>query len=316
MRNGRALLVAAACVLIAAGPAPAATVYVRAFGDDGWKADDTRDSGGTDLVGINYTHYGKPGQTPTAADDAVIAQQIQFDRAAPGARRALKMDKQSVGGGYSKCTLSKVDTGGFAESTASTSWAAGFTATYDYYTNSTAEATVLKIGVQSPLWGTGAGQSQNGFTAARTGESVWDLILVDWRGTQPGFTVNAWDTFSTDAETDCWMVYRQAGNGFFNDAYALGPQSLADWAAETTVAVTVGETDCTWAQVLFGEGAKAVSLQLGVGSSTQTSTSYVDYLEASILHGGERVDFIPEPATLGLLGLGGAGVLLRRRRRT
>ena len=56
----------------------AATVVVQNFGDQGWRSDDTRDAAGANLVGINNTNAGKPGQVPTAADDTAIAAQIQF----------------------------------------------------------------------------------------------------------------------------------------------------------------------------------------------------------------------------------------------
>jgi hypothetical protein len=278
---------------LAMGVARAATIEVAAFGDEGWMSDDTRGSTATDLVGLNYTHYPKPGQTPTVADDAVIAQQIQFLYQGPELVSCLMMSKASVSGGYSKCTLSEVNESGFATGG---SWVTGFFANYRYYTNSTGEAPALKLGIQSTLWGTGAGQSQQSpFTAQRSGEPIWDLILVDWRGTNPPWTVNAWDTFTTDKDTDCWMVYRQAGNSFFSAPPGV-PQSLADWAAETDIACTIGSTPYTWAEVLFGTGAKVVSAQFGVGSSAQTSDTYIDYIETSLLNGGDRVDFSgPEP---------------------
>ncbi|MFZ2899684.1 MAG: hypothetical protein WA004_13720, partial [Saprospiraceae bacterium] len=46
--------------------------------NSGWYSDDTRNSSGTDLVGVVRTQYGKPGQPPTAADDIAIGQQLQF----------------------------------------------------------------------------------------------------------------------------------------------------------------------------------------------------------------------------------------------
>jgi hypothetical protein len=51
---------------------------VSNFGDSGWRSDDTRSAAGANLVGLNYTNATLPGQTPTSADDAAIATQIQF----------------------------------------------------------------------------------------------------------------------------------------------------------------------------------------------------------------------------------------------
>ena len=74
-----------------AAQAVGGTVYVGTFGDQGWFADDTRTSSGTNLVGTNYTHAGKPGQAATTSDDAQIANQIQFVNDAPGGVQAVKL---------------------------------------------------------------------------------------------------------------------------------------------------------------------------------------------------------------------------------
>jgi len=266
---------------------------VDSLGSNGWLSDDTRGSTGTDLVGLNYTHYGKPGQIPTAADDTAIASQIQFVRG-PDDVTALKLTKTSQSSGWSKSTISTVDEAGFAAD----DWQTGFYANYRYYAESTAEVAVLKIGIQSPLWGADPGQSQNGFTAVRSGESAWDLVLVDWRGTDPPWTVNAWDTFSTNADTVCWRVYRQGGNSFFSVPPA-NTLSLNQLAAHTGIACTIDGTPYTWGQVLFGTGAKVTSIQFGVGASSQTSTRYIAYIDTSLLNGGNRVDFYgPTPITI------------------
>lgn len=260
-------------LLFAAMSMWAQTDYVSALADvDGWYSDDSRDATGTNLVGLTLTHYGKPGQTPTAADDIIITQQISFVTG-PGNVGALKMDKTTSGGGYSKCTASKIDvTSGFASGD---SWLAGFVCNYRYYTNSTGELTIPKIGIQSTSWAV----SQAGFTPVRSGESAWDLILVDWRGTDPGWIVGSWATFITDKDTPCWRIYRQAGNTFHpaTPALSMSLQQIKD--------------DATWGPLIFGTTAKVTNFQLGVGSSAQTSTSYIDYVITNLLNGGNKVDF-------------------------
>ncbi len=292
-------LLMAGLLIAIAGSASAGTIFVSGLGDDGWYSDDTRSSAGVDLVGLAYTHYGKPGQTPTAADDTAIAGQILFVQDAPGARAALALTKTSVSGGYSKSTISKVNPSGFAASTPTTTWADGFTMDYDFYTTSSAEYAVPKIGIRSPLWAS----SQSGFTALRSGESAWDLMFVDWRGSESGWPVNTWTNNTCDINTKCWRVYRQGGNSYFNDLGTPASKGLSGTMFSLTelaslnnpntpshVARTEGETKYTWAQVLFGDGALVTSIQLGVGSSVQTSTTYIDWLEMSVLNGGERVD--------------------------
>lgn len=272
-------------------------VTVDDFGVEGWKSDDTRSSSGTDLVGTNNTHYGKPGQAPTLADDTAIASQLLFV-SGPGGVPALELTKS--GPGFSKCTLSKVNESGFAAD----DWRSGFYADYRYYATSATEVAVMKIGVRSPLWGTGVGQSQNGFTAVRSGESAWDLILVDWRGTQPPWTIGAWDRFETDADTQCWRVFRQGTNGFFS-ATPTPPGLQVGWSLNELYAMSslgnpahIARTGYTWSEMLFGTGAKVASIQFGVGSSTGSTTSYIDYVDTSLLNGGARVDFWgPAPVT-------------------
>ena len=262
------------------GVAGAATINVDKIGSNGWYADDTRDSTGTGLVGLTNTHYGIPGQIPTAADDTAIDQQILFVPDAPGSIEALKFVKNS-GSGMGKDTISIIDETGFA--TGST-WPGVFYARYPYYTETTNEAPVIKIGIQSALWS----QSQSGFTAIRSGESAWDLILVCWDDTP---TAGSWQNMVIDPDKKIWYVYRQAGNSYFA-APLNTKRSLNDLAAWTEVAKNVGGTDYTWGDVLFGPGAKVTSVQFGIGSSTGNSVSYVDWVETSLLNGGERIDFV------------------------
>ncbi len=291
----RKLIVVCAVVtmVLAMGvPANAGTVNVGAIGEQGWKSDDTRSNSGTDLVGINNTHAGKPGQTPTAADDTAIANQIQFVDDAPGGVQALKLS-WSAGTGSGKATLSTINTdSGFAAG----NWQENFSANLRLY-RETVTNTTLKIGVQSSLWGTGTGQSQNGFTAIRSGESSWDMVLV-YAGDG---TTGSWQDISLTSSNSYWNLFDQSGNAFYAPPGNSVSQTLAQWAA-----------DATWGDKLFGTGAKVTNVQIGAGSFSVPSIGYVDYLETSLLNGGDRVDFVPEPTTMLLLGLG--GLLLRKRK--
>ena len=98
--------------------------------------------------------------------------------------------------------------------------------------------------------------------------------------------VNTWNNVTTDKNTVCWAIYDQAGNPYYtppggNTIYSL--QQIKD--------------DPTWGPIIFGVGAKVVGVQLGVGSSNQTSTSYIDYIETNLLNNGNRVDFNEAPPT-------------------
>jgi hypothetical protein len=288
------LILVAAMFIAGAARAVADTVTVGALGQQGWFSDDTRNSSGQDLVGTNYTHAGKPGQTPTAADDVQIANQIQFVENAPGGGPALKLSF-GQGTGAGKATVSNIDTGsGFATGDWSTNFFANLRRYRDTETNTT-----LKIGVQSTDWAL----SQSGFTAIRSGESAWDLTLV-YAGNYTPF--HQWEDVSLTATSGTWCLFDQSGNAYYTTPGNSANKTLADWAA-----------DPTYGAKLFGAGAKVTSVLIGAGSFSVASTGYVAYLETSLLNGGDRIEFVPEPSTLVLLVMAGLGALAcvwRRRR--
>ncbi len=263
----------------------AATITVQQFGDNGWKADDTRTGAGVDLVGLNYTHAGKPGQTPTLADDALIAQQIKFVTAPAGATYSGAAQIIAPVGNPGKSTISVIDdVTGFAPTDDLVG--GSFSATYSWYMdpNPTARTLAFRFGIQSTRWGTGLLQSQNGFTAIRSGESVWDLVLVHVPASSDS---NAWNPVSVDMNTGLWYLYGQAGNSNWLALEGANPpggtvsKTLAGWQA-----------DPTWGSVIFGTGAKISSIQFGLGSGQQSCIAYVDYLQTTVYNGGDVVDFI------------------------
>lgn len=266
------------CVLLVTAliTVQAQTQYVNVLGAaTGWYSDDTRNTSGTDLVGLTRTLYGKPGQTPTAADDITIDQQLQFVAGPAGGLYGGTV-KIIAPSGYNsaKSTISTVNLGGFAA--ASDLVGGSFSATYKWYVEkvSTWRSVAFRIGIQSTQWTA----SQTGFTATRSGEQTWDLILVNL-GSEPTPTADGWFDVTVDKDNGVWYLYRQAGNTYF-PAPPAG-QTLAQWQA-----------DATWGPLLFGAGAKITNVQFGLGSGQQGCNAYVDYLQTTILNGGNVIDFV------------------------
>ena len=259
----------------------AQTQYVNVLGAaTGWYSDDTRSTTGADLVGITRTLYGKPGQTPTAADDITIDQQLQFVAGPAGGLYggAIKIDGTSSNSG--KSTISTVNLSGFAPS--SDLVGGSFTASYKWYLepNPTSRTVAFRIGIQSTQWAA----SQAGFTAIRSGEQTWDLKLVNVMSSP---TANAWNDVAVDMNNGLWYLYGQATNANWVGIAGSAPpggtlqQTLAQWQA-----------DATWGPILFGTGAKITSVDFGLGSGQRQCNAYVDYLQTTILNGGNVIDFV------------------------
>lgn len=297
-----------ACVLfftLVSSPALFAQIFVSELGDGGWRADDSRNTQGVDLVGAEFTHHGKPGQTATIADDVALANRMRFDRDpdSPNGMGSLAFVLDAAPGKSSKSTLSLVNETGFGAG--SLLAAPDFSATYQW-TQSTAAGSsrlAFRFGLQTSAFGA----SQTDFTATRTGEDVWDVILVY---VPPAGQIGVWNKTVITPDTTGWRVYFQAGNTFWQTNYgltssngALGtPQSLSYWAAFDYDQNTAGTQS-------FLDDAAITSIQFGLGSSSApTGESYLASFETSLLSDSYTFAAIPEFSHLPILF--GAGALL------
>src|ERR1043166_2027006 len=127
-------------------------MQVTDFGVGGWRSDDTRDAAGNNLVGINNTNAGKPGQVPTAADDAAIAAQIQFVAGPAGSTYGGAVSVNGTSSNSGKSNYSVINTSGFD---AAANLLTTFNATYQWYgqPDPTSRTLAFKLGIQSTDWG-------------------------------------------------------------------------------------------------------------------------------------------------------------------
>jgi hypothetical protein len=118
---------------------------------------------------------------------------------------------------------------------------------------------------------------------------------MSWLGT--GAQMNAWQTFSMDSSTDGWRVYGNGAPGSAGSSFTLA-NLLSD---ETYGSILSGAT-------VLGQG-------FNIGSYQRQARVGIDWLESSLINGGDRVDFgvIPAPGAVALLGV--AGLIGSRRRR-
>lgn len=196
--------------------------------------------------------------------------------------------------GSSKATLhqSGVNLGAIADFSGSYSW---------YKTTAGAAAPAFKLGIDT---------ADSNPASSRPGEALFDKFLIyepydNPDSADPG--VNVWVTQSFDQTNgDWWLVDRTAGNLQVNPPHSS--LSLSEWLSDGTYGTLLS-------------GGTIVAAQLGIGSGNENLNSYVDTL--TYTYGAspttETYYFgtaVPEPSTVGLLGVGALALLSRRSRRS
>ncbi|MFA9478940.1 PEP-CTERM sorting domain-containing protein [Phycisphaerales bacterium AB-hyl4] len=253
--------------------------------------------GQTATAVTNVSDFGMAGWESTdtrveganATTQAQIDSRIQFVQGPAGADGgALNLIAPATS---DKATLALVDTNGLGG-------LAGLTAEYRWYKDSPSGAAApgFKIGLQTADFGTTGSSS-------RIGENDWDKVLIyepydNPSGGNP--PTGQWITQTLDAETGTWWMFDRTTLTTVNAPH--NSLTLAEWM-----------DDEEWGTLLTG--ATIVDIQLGVGSGNADVDSYVDYLSVSFDGGvmSTTYNFIPEPTSLTLLGIGGMMMLRRRR---
>jgi MYXO-CTERM domain-containing protein len=263
-----------------AGSAMAGTMFVNALGaSSGWYSDDTRNTSGTVLNGTvsSYQPYFQGALAPSTASDAAIAQQLYFTdsgSASGGGSGVMVVDGTS--GNLGKTSVRYYGSG-TGIGTLNSSFSSSFRWYMDPY------STVRTVAMNLSVLGT------NGL-----------YYSLSWLGN--GAQASAWNTFSVDANTAAandngWRLY---GNGAPGST-AGAAKSLNDWL-----------TDGTYGSLL--NGSTVLGQGFNAGSYMRNTRFGIDWLDSSLINGGDRVDFgvVPAPGAVALLGL--AGLAGRRRR--
>jgi len=280
MRNNTLAMLSAVAAVAVAGSVSAATVHVNALGaSSGWYSDDTRNTSGTVLNGTvsSYQPYFQGALAPSTASDAAIAQQLYFTdsgSASGGGSGVMVVDGTSASAGKTSVRYYGSGTG---IGTLNNSFSSSFRWYMDPY------STVRTVAMNLSVLGT------NGL-----------YYSLSWIG--DGAQASAWNTFSVNANTAAvndngWRLF---GNGAPGSA-AGAAKSLNDWL-----------TDATYGSLL--NGSTVLGQGFNIGSFQRNCRVGIDWLDSSLINGGDRVDFgvVPAPGAITLLGA--AGLMARRRK--
>jgi hypothetical protein len=265
--------------------ATAAIQHVSALGaTSGWYSDDTRNTSGTTLIGTNSS-YAPWYSGGTNAGDVAIAQQIYFTDTGTSTTNGagvLVLDGTTANAGKSSVKFFNTTTG-----LGSGANLANFTASYrwfmDNYTTSRTPALSLVV--------TGTNGLNYSLAYVATSASV----------------SQGWNVSTVDATTPTSQPGTNGGNGWFLYSNGAPGGSVVGRSLNDIL------SDATYGAIL--SGGTVVATGFNIGTFQRNCRVGIDYVENSLLNGGERIDFgvaIPAPGALALLGI--AGFASRRRR--
>ncbi|MFT4541792.1 MAG: hypothetical protein ACI841_002368 [Planctomycetota bacterium] len=259
--------------------------------ENGWYSDDTRADGlgaqpaGTNLISPQLTDDPEATAVGTVAHDADIQRQISFGAAAgtvpAGTHRgAVHMTIGATGSGKSQISDRKDD--GLGHADGSDAFGPGMSMEYSWMGDGTISVTTsVKFGVKTADFGSTG-------VSSRTGENVWDKIMIYEPGNLNGGTSDGlWHTETVDYSTGKWWFFDRTVI-----AATIGtPMTLEDMS---TSAVLVGVGPKTIADVyalITAPGAHITSAQSGVGSGNSGASVYLNQLETNFYRPGSTTTF-------------------------
>ncbi len=282
MHKTSTLTSGAMAAMAVAGSAFAGTVYVNALGaSSGWYSDDTRNTSGQVLNGTvsSYQPYFGGLVPSSAANDVAIAQQLYFTdtgSASGGGEGVMVVDGTSSNSGKTSVRY-------YGNGTGLGQLDGSFTSTFRWYMDP--YSTSRTIAMNFLLIGTDGKAYSMSYVGEGAASSAWNT-----------FSVNA-STTTTDIVNYGWRLYSNGAPGSGGTT-----KSLNGWLA-----------DATWGSILTG--ATVIGQGFNAGSAMKATRFGIDWVESSLINGGNRVDFgvVPAPGAIALLGV--AGLVGGRRRR-
>jgi hypothetical protein len=278
------------CLAVMTATATAAEINTDTLGENGWFSDDTRaDGDGTEAVGTNLisdTLTDDPEATAsgTSAHDADITRQITFVPA-PGTppagtfEGAVHLIIGATGAGKSQISHRKDDITGHGPGSG---FGPGFSAEYSWYGDGTPTVTAsLKFGIKTSEFGSTG-------VSSRTGENVWDKVLIYEPGNLNGGTSDGtWYTETIDYTTGTWWFFdRTVGAGSIGT-----PLTLSDMSTSATL--VGGRPISTVYALMTAPGAIITSVQVGIGSGNPLGSVYVNQVETNVYRAGDVTTFGP-----------------------
>jgi hypothetical protein len=284
------MLLAVALATTLTSPLTAQEVNTKLLSQNGWYSDDTRADGsgsetaGTNLISNTLTDDPEATASGVPTHNSDINGQIGFGPApgtVPAATHGGAVHLFIDGGASGKSQVShrKDDVTGHGPGSG---FGPGFTAEYSWMGDGTVSVTAsLKFGIKTADFGSTG-------VSSRTGENVWDKVLIYEPGNLNGGTSDStWYTETIDYTTGVWWFFdRTAGASIIGT-----PMTLSAMSTSPTLVGGGPKTVADVYALITAPGALITSVQFGIGSGNAAGSVFVNQMETSVYRAGMTTTF-------------------------